>query len=58
MPGAGFFHAGQKSPLITRMGRRLVDGLRPLRERSRPKGKDADGIPGRTSWDEPKAPGS
>ncbi|WP_381561484.1 peptidoglycan-binding protein [Streptomyces eurythermus] len=75
-PGAGFFHIGQKSPLITAMGRRLVaEGCGHYEEGPGPewteadrksyaawqrklgyRGKDADGIPGRTSWDRLKVP--
>jgi hypothetical protein len=77
-PGAGFFHAGQKSPVITAMGKRLVaegcdhyeDGPGPEwtdadRESYKAwqrklgfKGKDADGIPGKVSWDKLKVPAS
>ncbi|WP_330292163.1 peptidoglycan-binding protein [Streptomyces sp. NBC_00576] len=77
-PGAGFFHVGQKSPLITRMGRRLVaegcgryeNGPGPewteadrksyaaWQQKLNYKGKDADGIPGKTSWDKLKVPSS
>ncbi|MDX3454910.1 peptidoglycan-binding protein [Streptomyces sp. ME02-8801-2C] len=75
-PGAGFFHVGQKSPLITRMGRRLVaegcgryeTGPGPewteadrksyaaWQQKLNYKGKAADGIPGKTSWDKLKVP--
>ncbi|MGW1601076.1 peptidoglycan-binding protein [Streptomyces eurythermus] len=75
-PGAGFFHIGQKSPLITAMGRRLVaEGCGQYEKGPGPewteadrksyaawqrklgyRGKDADGIPGRTSWDRLKVP--
>ncbi|MEU2435325.1 peptidoglycan-binding protein [Streptomyces rubradiris] len=75
-PGAGFFHTGRKSPLITAMGRRLVaegcgryaKGPGPewteadrksyaaWQQRLGYRGKDADGIPGRTSWDRLKVP--
>jgi len=75
-PGAGFFHVGRKSPLITAMGRRLVaegcgryeKGPNPewteadrksyaaWQEKLGYRGKDADGIPGRTSWDRLKVP--
>ncbi|MEU6089947.1 peptidoglycan-binding protein [Streptomyces sp. NPDC047085] len=75
-PGSGFFHIGQRSPVITAMGRRLVaEGCGHYEEGPSPewteadrksyaawqhklgfKGKDADGIPGRTSWDRLKVP--
>ncbi|WP_405578147.1 peptidoglycan-binding protein [Streptomyces sp. NBC_01092] len=75
-PGSGFFHIGQKSPIITAMGRRLVaegcgryeDGPSPeWTEADRRsyaawqhklgfKGKDADGVPGKVSWDKLKVP--
>ena len=75
-PGAGFFHLGQKSPVITAMGHRLVaegcgryqDGPSPewtdsdrksyaaWQQKLNFKGKDADGIPGKTSWDKLKVP--
>lgn len=75
-PGAGFFHLGQKSPVITAMGHRLVaegcgryqDGPSPewtesdrksyaaWQQKLNFKGKDADGIPGKTSWDRLKVP--
>jgi hypothetical protein len=75
-PGAGFFHTGQKSPLITAMGRRLVaEGCGRYEKGPSPewteadresyaawqrklgyRGKDADGVPGRTSWDRLKVP--
>jgi len=75
-PGAGFFHSGQKSPVITAMGRRLVaEGCDHYEEGPGPewtdadresykawqrrlgfKGKDADGIPGKVSWDKLKVP--
>jgi hypothetical protein len=75
-PGSGFFHIGQRSPVITAMGRRLVaescghyeEGPSPeWTEADRKsyaawqhklgfKGKDADGIPGRASWDRLKVP--
>jgi hypothetical protein len=77
-PGSGFFHDGQKSALITAMGRRLVaEGCDHYEEGPSPewtdadrksykawqqklgfKGKDADGIPGKTSWDKLKVPAS
>ncbi|TLS43517.1 N-acetylmuramoyl-L-alanine amidase [Streptomyces montanus] len=77
-PGSGFFHAGQKSPIITAMGRRLVaegcgryeEGPSPewtdadrksyalWQQRQGFKGKDADGIPGKVSWDRLKVPRS
>lgn len=75
-PGAGFFHIGQKSPVITAMGHRLVaegcgryeTGPSPewtdsdrksyaaWQQKLNFKGKDADGIPGKTSWDKLKVP--
>lgn len=75
-PGSGFFHNGQKSPLITAMGRRLVaEGCSHYEKGPGPewteadrkscvawkhklgfKGKDADGIPGKFSWDKLKVP--
>ncbi|MFF4713527.1 peptidoglycan-binding protein [Streptomyces eurythermus] len=75
-PGTGFFRIGQKSPLITAMGRRLVaEGCGHYEKGPGPewteadrksyaawqrslgyRGKDADGIPGRTSWDRLKVP--
>ncbi|MFF3332085.1 peptidoglycan-binding protein [Streptomyces sp. NPDC002888] len=77
-PGSGFFHIGQKSPIITAMGRRLVaegcgryeEGPSPewteadrrsyavWQQRQGFKGKDADGIPGKTSWDRLQVPNS
>ncbi|SDM38435.1 N-acetylmuramoyl-L-alanine amidase [Streptomyces sp. cf386] len=76
-PGGGFFHTGQKSPIITAMGRRLVaEGCGRYEEGPSPewteadrrsyaawqqklgfKGKDADGIPGKVSWDKLRVPG-
>ncbi|MFF9521159.1 peptidoglycan-binding protein [Streptomyces achromogenes] len=75
-PGAGFFHTGRKSPLITAMGRRLVaEGCGRYEKGPGPewteadresyaawqrklgyRGKDADGVPGRTSWARLKVP--
>ncbi|MEV4789856.1 peptidoglycan-binding protein [Streptomyces tuirus] len=75
-PGAGFFHAGQRSPIITAMGRRLVaEGCSRYEEGPSPdwseadrrsyalwqqklgfSGKDADGIPGKVTWDRLKVP--
>jgi hypothetical protein len=75
-PGSGFFHLGQRSPVITAMGRRLVaEGCGRYEEGPSPewtdadrrsyaawqhklgfKGKDADGIPGKISWDKLKVP--
>ncbi|MFJ8635780.1 peptidoglycan-binding protein [Streptomyces sp. NPDC093568] len=75
-PGSGFFHVGQKSAIITAMGRRLVaegcgryeDGPSPewteadrrsyaaWQQKLGFKGKDADGIPGKVSWDRLKVP--
>ncbi|MFF7376981.1 peptidoglycan-binding protein [Streptomyces massasporeus] len=77
-PGAGFFHAGQRSPIITAMGRRLVaEGCSRYEEGPSPDwseadrrsyalwqqkqgfaGKDADGIPGKVTWDRLKVPKS
>ncbi|MEU6475137.1 peptidoglycan-binding protein [Streptomyces massasporeus] len=77
-PGAGFFHAGQRSPIITAMGRRLVaEGCSRYEEGPSPEwseadrrsyalwqhkqgfsGKDADGIPGKVTWDRLKVPKS
>lgn len=77
-PGAGFFHAGQRSPIITAMGRRLVaEGCSRYEEGPSPDwseadrrsyalwqhkqgfaGKDADGIPGKITWDRLKVPKS
>lgn len=75
-PGSAFFHLGQKSPIITAMGHRLVaegcgryeDGPGPewteadrrsyaaWQHKLGYRGKDADGIPGRTSWEKLKVP--
>ncbi|MDQ0989305.1 peptidoglycan-binding protein [Streptomyces sp. V3I7] len=75
-PGSGFFHTGQRSPLITAMGRRLVaEGCGRYERGPGPewteadrtsyaawqhhlgfRGQDADGIPGKTSWDRLKVP--
>jgi hypothetical protein len=75
-PGSGFFHVGQKSPIITAMGHRLVaEGCGRYEEGPSPewteadrrsyaawqqklnfRGKDADGIPGKVSWDKLKVP--
>ncbi|MGP4010060.1 peptidoglycan-binding protein [Streptomyces sp. 4N124] len=77
-PGSGFFHVGQKSPIITAMGHRLVaegcgryeEGPSPewteadrrsyqaWQHKLRFKGKDADGIPGKVSWDKLRVPHS
>ncbi|MFF7731982.1 MULTISPECIES: peptidoglycan-binding protein [unclassified Streptomyces] len=77
-PGAGFFHVGQRSKIITAMGRRLVaEGCSRYEEGPGPdwseadrrsyalwqqkqgfSGKDADGIPGKVSWDRLKVPKS
>ncbi|MFF7768576.1 peptidoglycan-binding protein [Streptomyces massasporeus] len=77
-PGAGFFHVGQRSPIITAMGRRLVaEGCSRYEEGPSPdwseadrrsyalwqqklgfSGKDADGIPGKVTWDRLKVPKS
>ncbi|MGC3000467.1 peptidoglycan-binding protein [Streptomyces sp. G35A] len=70
-PGAGFFHKGQRSPVIAAMGKRLVaEGCGKYRTGPGPewtavdqqsyaawqhklgfKGAEANGIPGRTSWE-------
>jgi murein DD-endopeptidase MepM/ murein hydrolase activator NlpD len=75
-PGAGFFHKGQRSPVIASMGKRLVaEGCGKYRTGPGPewtdvdqqsyaawqhkigfKGADANGIPGRTSWDRLRVP--
>ncbi|MEU3526462.1 peptidoglycan-binding protein [Streptomyces sp. NPDC038707] len=75
-PGAGFFRTGQKSHVITAMGRRLVaEGCGHYGKGPGPewtdadrtsyaawqrklgyRGKDADGVPGRASWDRLKVP--
>ncbi|MEW2624180.1 peptidoglycan-binding protein [Streptomyces sp. NPDC048106] len=75
-PGSGYFHKGQKSPLITAMGRRLAaEGCDHYEKGPGPewteadrksyaawqhklgyRGKDADGIPGKASWDRLKVP--
>ncbi|MGW3493823.1 peptidoglycan-binding protein [Streptomyces sp. NPDC001020] len=75
-PGSDFFHVGQKSPLITAMGRRLVaEGCGRYEKGPGPEwteadrksyaawqhklgfeGTDADGIPGKSSWDRLKVP--
>ncbi|GAB3113100.1 hypothetical protein GCM10027160_16260 [Streptomyces calidiresistens] len=75
-PGASFFRVGTDSPIITRMGRRLVEeGCSHYRVGPGPRwseadrrsyaawqrklgftGADADGIPGRTSWDRLRVP--
>jgi hypothetical protein len=75
-PGSDFFHVGQSSDIITRMGRRLVEegcsaysvGPGPdwsdadrrsyakWQEKCGYSGADADGIPGRTSWDRLQVP--
>ncbi|MFJ5730393.1 peptidoglycan-binding protein [Streptomyces paradoxus] len=77
-PGAAFFHVGQRSPVITAMGRRLVaEGCSRYEEGPSPdwseadrrsyalwqqkqgfSGKDADGIPGKLTWDRLKVPES
>ncbi|NEE16841.1 N-acetylmuramoyl-L-alanine amidase [Streptomyces sp. SID7499] len=77
-PGSGFFHVGQRSPIITAMGRRLVaEGCSRYEEGPSPdwseadrrshalgqqkqgfSGKDADGIPGKVTWDRLKVPKS
>ncbi|MFF7311231.1 peptidoglycan-binding protein [Streptomyces sp. NPDC008137] len=77
-PGAAFFHVGQRSPIITAMGRRLVaEGCSRYEEGPSPdwseadrrsyalwqqkqgfSGRDADGIPGKLTWDRLKVPGS
>jgi murein DD-endopeptidase MepM/ murein hydrolase activator NlpD len=70
-PGAAFFHKGQRSPVITAMGKRLVaEGCGKYRTGPGPEwtdvdqqsyaawqrklkftGAEANGIPGRTSWE-------
>ncbi|MEU6065341.1 peptidoglycan-binding protein [Streptomyces sp. NPDC047082] len=75
-PGSGFFHIGQKSPVITAMGHRLVaEGCGRYESGPSPewtdadrksyaawqhklgfRGKDADGVPGKVSWDRLKVP--
>jgi murein DD-endopeptidase MepM/ murein hydrolase activator NlpD len=75
-PGAGFFHDGQNSPVITAMGQRLVaEGCGRYQVGPGPEwtdvdrqsysawqqklgfsGSDADGIPGRQSWDQLHVP--
>ncbi|MDR3082587.1 MAG: peptidoglycan-binding protein [Streptomyces sp.] len=75
-PGSGFFHVGQKSPLITAMGRRLVaegcgryekgpgatwteadrKSYAAWQRKLGYTGSDADGIPGKSSWDKLKVP--
>ncbi|MFD6286832.1 peptidoglycan-binding protein [Streptomyces sp. NPDC060205] len=75
-PGSAFFHVGQKSAVITAMGRRLVaegcgryeSGPGPdwteadrksyaaWQQKQGFKGKDADGIPGKKTWDALKVP--
>jgi murein DD-endopeptidase MepM/ murein hydrolase activator NlpD len=75
-PGAGFFHKGQRSPLIASMGKRLVkEGCGKYRTGPGPEwtnvdqqsyaawqhkigfeGADANGIPGKTSWDRLRVP--
>ncbi|GAA3769387.1 peptidoglycan-binding protein [Streptomyces phyllanthi] len=75
-PGAAYFTAGHRSPLITAMGRRLVAegcgryeiGPGPVwteadrrsyaawQRRLGYSGADADGIPGRVSWDRLRVP--
>ncbi|MGK5640162.1 peptidoglycan-binding protein [Streptomyces sp. URMC 126] len=75
-PGADFFHTGTDSPLITAMGRRLVEeGCSAYAEGPGPRwtdadrasyarwqralgysGEDADGLPGKASWDALRVP--
>ncbi|MEU4131148.1 peptidoglycan-binding protein [Streptomyces wuyuanensis] len=75
-PGAAFFTAGRRSPVITAMGRRLVaEGCGRYEVGPGPEwteadrtsyaawqrklgysGSDADGVPGKTSWDRLKVP--
>ncbi|MFI1393613.1 peptidoglycan-binding protein [Streptomyces sp. NPDC020681] len=75
-PGAAFFAAGRRSPIITAMGKRLVaEGCGRYEEGPSPdwseadrksyaawqrklgfSGSDADGIPGKASWDKLKVP--
>lgn len=75
-PGAAFFRAGRRSPIVTAMGRRLVaEGCGRYAVGPGPEwtdadrvsyaawqrklgysGADADGIPGKASWDRLKVP--
>ncbi|MEU1281378.1 peptidoglycan-binding protein [Streptomyces sp. NPDC005805] len=75
-PGAAFFRAGRRSPIVTAMGRRLVaEGCGRYEVGPGPEwtdadrvsyaawqrklgysGADADGIPGKASWDRLKVP--
>lgn len=76
-PGASFFKAGRKSPIITAMRKRLIaEGCNRYQTSTNTnvwgsgdeasyaawqrklnyKGKDADGIPGKTSWDKLRVP--
>ncbi|GAA3502804.1 hypothetical protein GCM10019016_099130 [Streptomyces prasinosporus] len=75
-PGAAFFHKGQRSPVITAMGKRLVaEGCGKYRTGPGPEwtdadqqsyaawqrklefeGADANGIPGKASWDRLRVP--
>ncbi|MGW2384394.1 peptidoglycan-binding protein [Streptomyces sp. NPDC001658] len=75
-PGAGFFHGGRNSPIITAMGRRLVaegcgayrfgpgpnwtntdrESYRRWQKKLGYTGADADGIPGKASWDKLRVP--
>ncbi|MEU4850441.1 peptidoglycan-binding protein [Streptomyces gilvosporeus] len=76
-PGASFFHAGQKSPIIAAMHQRLVaegcnryqpstntdiwgpgdvKSYAAWQEKLGFQGDDANGIPGKTSWDELQLP--
>ncbi|MFG2942664.1 peptidoglycan-binding protein [Streptomyces sp. NPDC048282] len=71
-PGASFFHAGQKSPIITAMHKRLVTegcnrygsgrgtevwgsgdvkSYAAWQQKLHLSGSDADGVPGKFSWD-------
>ncbi len=75
-PGATFFHKGQRSPVISAMGKRLVaEGCGKYQSGPGPEwtvadqqsyaawqrklkfqGADANGIPGKTSWDRLRVP--
>lgn len=75
-PGSDFFHGGRHSPIITAMGRRLVqegcavylsgpgpnwtnadrESYRRWQKKLGYRGDDADGIPGKKSWDALKVP--
>ncbi|MFC7794665.1 peptidoglycan-binding protein [Streptomyces cinereoruber] len=75
-PGAAFFSPGRRSPIITAMGRRLVDegcsayavgpgehftnadkaSYARWQRKLGYRGSDADGIPGKASWDKLRVP--